>query len=141
MDDIHTVATTGNRNAVTDACVAMMCARTAVLGALLNVRINLSSIQDKVFVEQLTKEANWLEKEAIEKENPVIGMDEDNALENKCESRVKLTLRRRSSTSNVILNSYGVPTEEVMSLYPVLHCVCTGLSIYKSFGLTCTFNL
>jgi len=72
MDDIHTVATTGNRNAVTDACVAMMCARTAVLGALLNVRINLSSIQDKVFVEQLTKEANWLEKEAIEKETRLL---------------------------------------------------------------------
>jgi formiminotetrahydrofolate cyclodeaminase len=68
MNDIHIVATTGNRNAVTDACVAMMCARTAVLGALLNVRINLSSIQDTVFVENLSNQADRLEKEAIEKE-------------------------------------------------------------------------
>ena len=37
---IDTVAQKGNSNAVTDACVSMMCARTAILGALLNVRIN-----------------------------------------------------------------------------------------------------
>jgi len=72
MDVIHTVATTGNRNAVTDACVAMMCARTAILGALLNVRINLSSINDTEFVEQLSKEADRLEKEAIEKETRLL---------------------------------------------------------------------
>ena len=40
MSVIADVARLGNRNAVTDACVAMMSARTAVLGALLNVRIN-----------------------------------------------------------------------------------------------------
>jgi formiminotetrahydrofolate cyclodeaminase len=72
MDDIHTVASEGNRNAVTDACVAVMCARTAVLGALLNVRINLSSIQDAEFVKQLTKEAGRLEKETIEKETKLL---------------------------------------------------------------------
>ena len=68
MDLISVVAKTGNRNAVTDACVAMMCARTAVLGALLNVRINLSSIHDTEFVDKFSNEANRLEKEAIEKE-------------------------------------------------------------------------
>ena len=41
MSVIADVARLGNRNAVTDACVAMMSARNAVLGALLNVRINL----------------------------------------------------------------------------------------------------
>jgi formiminotetrahydrofolate cyclodeaminase len=72
MDVIHTVATTGNRNAVTDACVAMMCARTAVIGALLNVRINLMSIHDTKYVDRLTKEADLLEKEAIEKETALL---------------------------------------------------------------------
>ena len=72
MDFIHVVATTGNRNAVTDACVAMMCARTAVLGALLNTRINLSSIQDVEYVKRLTNEADLLEKEAIEKEKRLL---------------------------------------------------------------------
>ena len=72
MDIIHTVATTGNSNAVTDACVAMMCARTAVLGALLNVRINLSSINDTEFVDKMKKEADTLEKGAIEKETKLL---------------------------------------------------------------------
>ena len=72
MDFIRIVAKTGNQNAVTDACVAMMCARTAVLGALLNVRINLSSINDTEFVDKLSKEANRLEKEAIEKETKLL---------------------------------------------------------------------
>ena len=43
METIIYVAHKGNQNAVTDACVAMMAARTCVLGALLNVRINLTS--------------------------------------------------------------------------------------------------
>jgi len=68
MDGIRVVAIEGNRNAVTDACVAMMCARTAVLGALLNVRINLSTISDTKYVDKMKKEADHLEKEAIEKE-------------------------------------------------------------------------
>jgi len=72
MDFIHTVATTGNSNAVTDACVAMMCARTAVLGALLNVRINLSSIQDTEYVNNMKNEADRLEKEAINKETKLL---------------------------------------------------------------------
>ena len=72
MDHIRIVAKTGNRNAVTDACVAMMCARTAVLGALLNVRINLSSIQNAEFVDNIKKEADRLEKEAIEKESQLL---------------------------------------------------------------------
>ena len=44
---IDVVARKGNSNAVTDACVSMMCAWTAILGALLNVRINLTSIKDE----------------------------------------------------------------------------------------------
>ena len=45
MTVIMDVARLGNRNAVTDACVAMMSARSAVLGALMNVRINLGSLK------------------------------------------------------------------------------------------------
>ena len=72
MDSIRIVAETGNQNAVTDACVAMMCARTAVLGALLNVRINLSSIKDVEYVDKLRQEADNLEKQAIEKETHLL---------------------------------------------------------------------
>lgn len=68
MEPLAYVAENGNQNAVTDACVAMMCARTAVLGALLNVRINLSSIKDNEYAERLAKECDLLEKNAVEKE-------------------------------------------------------------------------
>lgn len=65
------VVAKGNSNAITDGCVAMMCARTAVLGALLNVRINLTSITDEVFVRALAEEADRLEADAIARERAV----------------------------------------------------------------------
>ena len=69
---IADVARLGNRNAVTDAWVAMMSARTAVLGALLNVRINLGSIKDKTFADELQREADVLERLACEREKEVL---------------------------------------------------------------------
>ena len=68
MDTILFVAKNGNQNAVTDACVAMMAARTGVLGALLNVRINLSSIKDESFVNEMKTKADQLESEVTAKE-------------------------------------------------------------------------
>lgn len=50
---------------MTGACVAMMAARTCVLGALLNVRINLTSIKDETFVRWMSNKADFLESEAI----------------------------------------------------------------------------
>ena len=60
------------RNAVTDACVAMMSARSAVLGALLNVRINLGSLKDREFVIQLQAEADKIEQAACQKEKEIL---------------------------------------------------------------------
>lgn len=72
MDTIAYVAHNGNQNAVTDATVAMMAARTCVLGALLNVKINLSSIKDEAFVKEQSDKADRLEKEAIAKEQELL---------------------------------------------------------------------
>ncbi|NDV82348.1 cyclodeaminase/cyclohydrolase family protein [Bacteroides sp. 51] len=72
MDIISDVAHLGNQNAVTDACVAMMAARSAVLGALMNVRINLGSIKDAEFVQALKTEADELEQHACEKEKTLL---------------------------------------------------------------------
>lgn len=72
MRFISQVAKEGNKNAVTDGCVAMMAARTAVLGALLNVRINLGAIQDEEFVKKLSLKADELEKEATAKEEKLL---------------------------------------------------------------------
>lgn len=69
---IQAMAEDGNPNSVTDAGVGALCARTAVHGAFLNVKINTGSLDDKVFVksvlkegQQMIKEANKLEKEIL----------------------------------------------------------------------------
>lgn len=68
MGAIFQIGSKGNRNAVTDACVAMMCARTAALGAILNVRINLSGLDDKDKVAELEARCMALTDEAQVKE-------------------------------------------------------------------------
>lgn len=72
MDYIAQVARKGNNNAVTDACVAMMSARSAALGALMNVRINLGSLKDKEFVDKLQIEADDLEQKVFMKEKELL---------------------------------------------------------------------
>ncbi len=68
LDTIAYTTRSGNKNAVTDGCISMMTCRTAVLGALLNVRINLGSIKDAVFVGELANKCNTMEAEAMKKE-------------------------------------------------------------------------
>ena len=72
MPLIAEVALKGNQNAVTDACVAMMSARNAVLAAVLNVRINLSSLKDTELVTRLQAEADGLEQEACQQEQALL---------------------------------------------------------------------
>ena len=72
MPRIAEVARRGNQNAVTDACVAMLSARNAVLAALLNVRINLSSLKDQELVARLQAEADELERQAIAHEQELL---------------------------------------------------------------------
>lgn len=64
----------GNRNATTDAMVSTLAARTATLGALLNVRINLLSIKDSEFVQDTLAEVLRLEALANEQEREIIGI-------------------------------------------------------------------
>ncbi len=72
MSVIGDVIRLGNHNAVTDGCVALMAARSAALGALLNVRINLTSIKDKAFVQELQAEADQLEHDVCKKEKELL---------------------------------------------------------------------
>lgn len=64
----------GNKNAVTDGAVSAMLARTAVLSALMNVKINLTSISDEKFVEKMTKEVDELEQKAIKLEIEILNL-------------------------------------------------------------------
>ena len=62
----------GNSNAVTDGLVGAMTCRTAIMGALFNVRTNLGGIADDAFVELMTKKSDRIEREALIKEEELI---------------------------------------------------------------------
>ena len=62
----------GNPNAASDGAVAVLAARTAVLGAAFNVKINLGAIKDDEFVAELTREIEAIEHQAVEKEKEIL---------------------------------------------------------------------
>ena len=62
----------GNTNAVTDGLVSAMMARTCVLSALFNVKINLGSVKDEAFVADMYAKVKALEDEAISKEKEIL---------------------------------------------------------------------
>lgn len=70
FDLIGAMVEKGNPNSVTDAGVAAHCARAAVLGAWLNVRINAGNMEDKAFLKKMMEEGEKMVKkaEALEKE-------------------------------------------------------------------------
>ncbi|MDO6431438.1 glutamate formimidoyltransferase [Flavitalea sp. BT771] len=61
METIRAMAETGNPNSVSDAGVGALCARTAVMGAWLNVRINAAGYEDRQWVEQVLSRGKDLE--------------------------------------------------------------------------------
>lgn len=74
MDLIKTMAADGNPNSVSDAGVGAMCARTAVLGAGLNVRINAAGFDDKEYTTTLLRETEILETKAITLEKEILNI-------------------------------------------------------------------
>jgi glutamate formiminotransferase/formiminotetrahydrofolate cyclodeaminase len=74
MNIIKAMAETGNPNSVTDAGVGALAARSAVMGAFLNVKINASGLHDKVFVEKVLSEGNLLQEKAIAMESEILSI-------------------------------------------------------------------
>ena len=60
MEVMKAMVKFGNPNSVTDAGVGALCARTAVIGAFLNVKINCGDCDDKAFVEDILKKGQQL---------------------------------------------------------------------------------
>ncbi len=67
---LKSMAETGNPNSVSDAGVGALAARSAVLGAYLNVRINAAGLKDRAVADAMLAEAARIaaEAEAAEKE-------------------------------------------------------------------------
>jgi len=59
------MAEKGNPNSVSDAGVGALCARAAVQGAYLNVRINVKGFADKAYAEKVVREGAEIEKRAL----------------------------------------------------------------------------
>ncbi|MBU1371063.1 MAG: glutamate formimidoyltransferase [Bacteroidetes bacterium] len=72
MDLIKAMASQGNPNSVSDAGVGAICARAAVMGAFLNVKINAAGIDDKGFADQKVKEGEKIQLAAIEYEKEIL---------------------------------------------------------------------
>jgi glutamate formiminotransferase/formiminotetrahydrofolate cyclodeaminase len=74
MEIIKAMAETGNPNSVTDAGVGALAARSAVMGAFLNVKINASGMQDKIFVEKILAEGTQIQESAIAMESEILAL-------------------------------------------------------------------
>lgn len=66
------MAEQGNPNSVSDAGVGALCARAAVQGAYLNVRINVKGFADKAHAEKVVREGAEIEARALELERKAL---------------------------------------------------------------------
>ena len=72
FDIVQAMAEIGNPNSVTDAGVGALCARSAVLGAHLNVQINASSLKDEAFKKDILAKAADIAKRAEAREAEIL---------------------------------------------------------------------
>jgi glutamate formiminotransferase/formiminotetrahydrofolate cyclodeaminase len=72
MAVMKAMAEVGNPNSVSDAGVGALCARSAVMGAFMNVRINASSYSDKNFVADVIAKGKEIESKTIELEKEIL---------------------------------------------------------------------
>jgi len=74
LDVIKAMASIGNPNSVSDAGVAALCARAAVMGAFLNVRINAAACEDKQFVTEVISRGKEVQNQAIALESAILNI-------------------------------------------------------------------
>ena len=60
LESIKCMTELGNPNSISDAGVAALCIRTAVMGAYLNVKINCKDLNDKIFVSTILKKGKMI---------------------------------------------------------------------------------
>ncbi|HCY90443.1 MAG TPA: glutamate formimidoyltransferase, partial [Chitinophagaceae bacterium] len=72
MQLIRAMAETGNPNSVSDAGVGALCARAAIMGAFLNVKINASGYDDKEYVSEILRKGTAIEAEAMLMEQQIL---------------------------------------------------------------------
>ncbi len=73
MEVMEAMVEKGSPSSITDAAVGALCARTAVAGAFMNVRINSEGLDDKDFYKKLYNQAREIDKAAAIKEAEITG--------------------------------------------------------------------
>ena len=72
FDVVRAMATEGNPNSVSDAGVGALAARSAVMGACLNVKINAAGLKEREVAERLINEANEIQALAQQAEKEIL---------------------------------------------------------------------
>ena len=74
IEIIRKMAMKGNPNSITDIGVAMHCAKAAINGGFLNVRINCNDLNDKVFVEKILLKGDKIIKKTNLEETKILAI-------------------------------------------------------------------
>jgi len=72
MEVIRVMVEIGNPNSISDGAVGALAARSAVLGAHLNVKINCASVKDAEFVAAANKRAELMADQAVDREAAIL---------------------------------------------------------------------
>ena len=72
LDVIRRMAETGLASSASDAGVGAICARAAVMGAHLNIRINTANLDDKAYVKEVLAKAERIARDAAKQEQEVL---------------------------------------------------------------------
>ncbi len=70
---IEGMVASGNPNSITDAGVGALCARSAIMGAFMNVKINTGDLTDKDYVAEILRKGQEIQDKAISKEAELVG--------------------------------------------------------------------
>ena len=76
FDVVRSMAEEGNPNSVSDAGVGALAARSAVMGACLNVKINAAGLKDRAVADALVKEAEEIQAAAQKAEAEILAVVE-----------------------------------------------------------------
>ena len=77
MEVMKAMAEFGNPNSITDAGVGALCARTAVRGALLNVKINAAGLKDEAFANEIMAKGDEIAEKAKVLEDEIMALVEE----------------------------------------------------------------
>lgn len=74
FDDIRLCANSGNQGLASDAAIACILARSAILSAICNVEINLGAIKDDFYVDSISQEIQKLANDTLMQEKEILNL-------------------------------------------------------------------